>query len=261
MASRRRSYVRRRRTRKSYGRKLRRGTPRRKLSIGRRLAKLERAARAVSTIVNTRVNFVSAMSAPYLIIPLSNYSVQQPVFGSVPGEAFEKSHAYHQSVGMDIRVRMNNEYDKVTYTMFIVSLKDQAAPILNPATGLPALTAGDHFSSSSSMVMVNKEFFNIHKIKRFATGNNSVQPNFAALNYGFASNEPGEQGLRREHRFYMKQRFAHKVHNPIGAWSALVGNPDPSKNYYILLFNDNSLADLTSPEIEVNFIHTYKVYG
>lgn len=260
MAKFRRSYMRRRRTRKSYGRKLRRGTPRRTRtkSIARRLRRLESAVRETYTLCNFQQQHQNILSDDYVAFPLTNYLQVAPIFGSVPAE-YDKEHARHLSVGMDILIDMNTEYDKIQYTMFIVQLKDVATTIFTPSTGALTMVAGTHYSKVGGMFMVNKEFFTIHKVKRFATGNNGVPTNWTTAGVGYVENNPAEQGLRRSHRFYMKQRIGQYVKNTGGSWKTLQANPDPSKNFYLIVFNDNNLLDLQNPTFTANFVHTIRV--
>lgn len=257
MAKYRRVKYRRRGAKKSMGGKRRRSI--KSKSLSRRVSRLEKNTRSISAVVNFRQAHQNTIVGDYQVWPLTNYANLAPIFGSVPIQ-YNKESCRHISVGMDLRISMANEYDKTTYTMFVVSLKDVATTIFDPVNGNLSLTNQQHYTILDGMAMINKEFFNIHKIKRFSTGNQGLAPNVSFPNLGFPSTvEQGEQALRRDHRFYMKQRIGTFVKNTASTWQSLGANPDPSKNYYLIIFSDNSALDLASPTITANFVHSIRV--
>ena len=247
-----------RRFKKSMGRPTRRGVPKRKSgSIAQRLRKLERSIKPLQPIHFMRQGFSATLSSTGSLVPLTRYDNLTPVFGNAPEP---KESARHVSVGMDVRFDMANEVDPVRYTVFIVSLKDIISPAWNSTTGNVTLIADEHYSLVDGMAMLNKEYFNIHKIKRFSTGNDGYSVNANFPNLGFVNNVPGEQGMRRQHRFYMKQKINKIVKDAGGSWVSLQTNPDPSRNFYMIIFNNNSALDLQNPTFEFHGIHTLQSF-
>lgn len=244
-----------RRKRKFMGTKRRRSI--KSKSLSKRVSRLERTTRETSAVLNFSQVNNNYITRDYLAIPLTNYSIMTQMFGSVPAQ-FEKEQCRHLNMGMDLVIDMGSEFDKVRYTMFIVSLKDVATTCFSPSTGTLSLVGGLHYTILGGMAMVNKEFFNIHKIKRFATGNEGKNPTYVGGALGVQL-EPAEQGLRRTHRFYMKHKVGTLVKNTASTWKNLTCHADPSKNHYMLLFNDNELLDLENPTLSLNIVHSIRV--
>lgn len=252
MAKFRRVKYQRRGVRKSRGRMSRRRPISRKSGgLAQRISRLERSIRPLMPTLQMNQYLSAACNSDFVAFNMTNYVSMVATFGT-QAAMFDKETARHKSVGMDITVKMNNEYDNTRFTMFLISLKDNMSANWNPASGVLGLVANQHYTILNGMVMMNKEMINIHKIKRFSTGTNGINPAFGAQ----VGNQGGqEQGLRREHRFYIKQKIDKIVKNPGGYWHTLGTNPDPSRNYYLLFFNDNSSLDGTSPSLEINAIH------
>lgn len=257
MAKFRRSYVRRRRTRKSYGRKLARGTPRRKSSIGRRLAKLERANRQLMPKLLTQYNANFNMISDVTSICLTKFAQQGLIFGADASDA-TTANAKLSNFSLDIRLAMNNEPANVTHTIFLVSLKDAIGDSFSAVNGDLNLLPGTHYVIKDGMAMVNKEFFNIHKIKRCSTGNNNAVINQGVQGYGLVSNQPSD--TRVSMRWHWKQLVGKVVRNPTGNWKALACGRDPSLNYYLLCFNDNNPLDFEHPIMQLNQVSSYRTF-
>jgi len=160
-----------------------------------------------------------------------------PIFGSSAADVANTDKMYVNSYKFDVRLTQENEPDRIFYSAFIVSLKDQGADVntFDPASGLLVMSDGIHFQtlSTAGRVLLNQKFFNIHSYKRFTMGGRS-----------------GDQSTpeTRDLSFTIvpKQKL---VVNPRGNifGSSGVSNlsfpKDPSQNYWFLLFNDDSFAD------------------
>lgn len=194
------------------------------------------------------------ISASPAVVPLTSYVNMAPTFGTIVGDLTGKPKCFHRKVGIDMIVDLNNEKDRVTFTVFVVSLKARMAPFWNSQTGVLTLTQDQHYSYLSGMTMVNKDFFNIHKIKRFATGNNGALPGAGTANMGYYPIVMDDQRLR--HRFYMKVLIKKQVFNSLGDWKDLAQNPVCARNYFILFFNDNSYLDGENPYLAYNMVHS-----
>lgn len=245
---RRRLYSRRKGTRSSRRRSYRRGGI---------LKKLARSVRKVRRLVNIKVqrlnlhaNYeftVSEGAALFNAVPLCNYASQNLLFGTAADDLTNNS-VRHISTSIDCLVEANTEPDNINFTVFIVSLKDEAASLLDLSNGyITGLTNGLHYVKNDGLVMVNPKYFHIHKAKRFTTGNFT-----AALTSGAAV---GAKGLCR---FFWKQRIMKTVKNPAGNWRDLVSPRDPSQNYYMIFFNNNSALDLENPQVQMNVVSTFR---
>ena len=111
---------------------------------------------------------------------------------------------------------------------------------------ISAGTAGTTHYATAGYTMVNKKMFKIHYFKTFSL------TNFAsALGTSSAGGKAFKEG-------YIKLRMNNLIRNPAGNWRALNSALDPSKQYYMLVFNDNNSADTESPTLTYNAIHTFK---
>jgi len=220
-------------------------------SIKRRLRKVERAVRdTTQEIAMKQVYSATNISSYFSQFQLTDYTQMAPTFGISANDLQEKAKAFHRKVGIDCILSMANEKDTVTHTIFLVSPKAKMLSHINIATGIMNLTADLHFSYLDGMVMLNKDYFNIHKIKRVATGNHG----FSAA----AGIAPAADDSRLRHRFYMKSVINAQVYNANGDWQDLVMNPVVSRNQYLLFFNDNLAGDFENPTVTLNMIHTLK---
>jgi len=220
---------------------------------------LQRKNRSEADYINlrqiaTNQNIGGAVATPYQL-NLCNYVNMGFCFGTALSDT-EDNRMVHKSFGIDGYVSLensvNDEENTVGFSMYLVSLKDAATQIFSPATGTLVLTDGvTHSDNGKGMTLLNKKFFKIHKSKRFFLSN-----------HGTALAQPSAQTqYGTDHRFYMKWSPNSLITNPSGNWQALASALDPSKQYYLLIFNDNTTADLESPCISYSIVHTVKTLG
>lgn len=225
-------------------------------------SKIEVLAKSVRTIQkkmkkdHNYLNYVQGttqvnISSPYHGINLCDFSSMTAMFGSSADDETDNK-IVHQSFGIDGYISLenliNNEEDTVTITMFLVSLKDSIGSAFNPATGALSLTNTVHYYSQDGLTMLNKKIFNIHKVKRKVITNHAT-----ALANPSAQTQSGT-----DFRFYWKWSPRQYITNPVGNWKSLSSGLDPSKCYYLLTFNNNSVLDLESPAFTYNIVHTMK---
>jgi len=226
-------------------------------SIKRRLRKVERAVRdTTQEIAMKQVYAATNISSYYSQFSLTDYTQMAPTFGISANDLQEKAKCFHRKTGIDIILSMANEKDTVTHTIFLVSPKAKMFPHISQANGELTLVADLHFSYLDGMVMLNKDYFNIHKIKRVGTGNHGYQIGALINNAGVYPTNSDDTRIR--HRFYMKAVINANVYNANGDWQDLPCNPVISRNQYLLFFNDNSIGDFESPTVTINMIHTLK---
>lgn len=193
---------------------------------------------------------------PAYIFHINSFNQWSRIFGT--GQNDQEANAMiWKSFGMDIHVRSYNETSEINFTMFIVKATDLAANNIS-STGALTITEGtDYVNSSggandvaSGLVLLNKKLFTILYTKRFTLGNNSV-----ALGTSTAQTQFGT-----DRRFYFKCKPNKKVTNPsTGDVFALQRDLDPSGNYYMLIFSNNSSADAENPRCFVNMVHTVQM--
>lgn len=185
-------------------------------------------------------------------ILLSNFAGMQKIFGTDADDT-EDNKIIHQSVGIDIELTLentlNNEESTTRFTTFLVSLKDSVGSAFNPSSGALTLLPDIHYyMQAGGQCLLNKKIFNIHKIKRCTLTNYDTALTASAAQSQYGTN----------YRWYWKQSIGKVISNPIGSWDQLGTGLDPSKTYYILIFNDNSTADLENPQVRMSAVHTLK---
>lgn len=180
------------------------------------------------------------------IFNLCNWNSYSSIFGSFNTDVDLGNSYYHKSFGLDLTFEPNNETDNVSYTVFLVSLKDSIGSAFDSTNGTLSLNSPQHFWANQGMIMLNKKVFNIHKVKRFHLGN------FGAPLTQSSANQYGT--IRR---FYWKWFPKCKVINPVASVKLLNSSIDPSKQYFLLVCNDDSSADLASPVVRGTIVHTF----
>lgn len=198
---------------------------------------------------------ISLTSSPF-VLNLSNYNNMGYCFGTGADEVGVNT-TMHKSVGIDTYISLentvNNEEETVQFTCFLVSLTDEATQVFNMQNngivwnGSPG-TANQTHCIAGGLVLLNKRYFKVHKTKRFVLSNHGT-----ALTAPSAQSQYGV-----DKRFYWSQKINKKINNPGGNWYALINGADPSKTYLMLVFSDNSTADLESPAITYSAVHTFK---
>lgn len=183
--------------------------------------------------------------------PLNSYNISKTfynssaVWGYNAADLADVNKAYMNKKNVFVSVRQNNEPNLIRYTMFLVSLKDQGADstTFDPATGNLTLAAGTHYTYLGlDQARVSPRFFNIHAVRHFTMG------------YEGTAGPTADTRSERRFRFQIvpKQRL---VQNPKGnmfANSDFLFPKDPSQNYFVILFNDNSSADLENNRVDIS---------
>lgn len=191
------------------------------------------------------------ITSDYNSFNLCAYSGFTPIFGT-DADDDNNYKVVHKSFGIDgylsLENLINDEENTITFTIFLVSLRDHIGSAFNSGTGGLSLTAGQHYYQQNGLCMLNKKCFKIHKVMRCVLTNHNT-----ALGLPSAQTQGGT-----DCRFFMRWSPNTTIQNPTGDWKALNSALDPSKQYYLLIFNDNSILDAESPAFSFNFVHTMK---
>jgi len=189
------------------------------------------------------------VSGNFSTVSLCDFGNWTRIFGVAPDDENCNTIIW-KSMGLDCYLThqsTNDEEENVTYTVFLVSPKDEAGgTCYNPATGNLSLTAGAHYAYRDGIVTLNKKLFTIHKVKRFTLGNFGQNLNIAA----------GQKQYGNDMRWYWKLSLGRKIYAPTGNWRTLNGPTDTGKSLFMLVFNNNSGLDLEYPQLRYNGTHT-----
>lgn len=218
------------------------------------------------------LNFVDkgaflTVNADYQNVNLCNYQslvATGPIFGSSLQDC-QGNQMIHKSIGIRCYVDLENinginEEGTVHFSAFLVSLKDAAnnGSMFNPGSGaLNMIPNVDYVMSSvgagltGGMAMLNKKKFVIHRKKFFTLSNREQSLGIAASATQYGTNM----------EWYWKIKPNTFIKNPQGDWASLQTALDPSKQYYLILFNDNSLTDTEAPQWQYSVVHTIQTLG
>lgn len=218
-----------------------------------------------------RLNFIQkgaflTTSADFQLINLCDYNAMTglgPLFGADSND-WQGNQMTHKSMGIQCYVDLENingvnEEGTVHFSAYLVSLRDSANNgVFNPANGNLNLIPNVHYVMSTvgalgngGMAFLNKKMFRIHKKKYFTLSNREQALGTSASQTQYGTN----------HQWYWKLAPNSYIKNPTGNWASLQSALDPSKQYYLLLFNDNSLADAEAPQFQYSVIHTIQSEG
>lgn len=222
--------------------------------------KIQSLAKAVSRIqrsMRTNVEYLNYGQQGYFaptntpdVLNLSAFSSFSDLFGSSSNDDVANK-IVHKSFGIDMYLTLEstvNEPDTTMFTIFLVSLKDSIGPAFNSSTGALSLSNGQHYSIQGGMALLNKKCFTIHKTKRVVLSNHGTS----------LANPSAQTQGGTDWRHYWRIPVNKMITNPIGDWKALGTAQDPSKQYYLLVFSDNSGVDLQNPRFNYNIVHTMK---
>lgn len=220
-------------------------------ALAKSVRTLQRKVKTQHQYLNYAQGVSTGVSENWYALNLSQYASYSPIFGTDTNDD-DDNKIVHVAFGLDgyldLANAVNNEENTITFTIFLVSLKDAIGNAFNPATGALTLNNGLHYQFQNGLVMLNKKVFNIHAIRRRVLTNHGTDLGSPSAQTQHGSN----------YRFYLKHRVNKVIQNPYGDWKAMSSAQDPSKQMYLLIFNDNSLVDLESPTFTCNVVHTMK---
>lgn len=227
----------------------RKTSTKRKASVSKKVATLVRTVKKLNKVSYDKVQLSGIPKySDNVVQPYYQYHVEQllntwsPVFGYDSGDLANVNKFYINSYNMDIRLRQDNEADQIYYTMFFVSLKDEAndPTTFDPATGALTLANGTHYySSDNGRTMLNPRFFNIHKYRRFYMG-------------GRAGDQSAPWLRDLSLKFTPKKRLITNPRGNVFGVSGLSFPKDPSQNHFLLLFNDDAGGDLQTNKVNIH---------
>lgn len=200
---------------------------------------------------------IANMTQDYVSTCLTQYASWTPCFGASVVDGTDNK-AFYRSATIDCRLSIENltnpsELDTLDYTIFLVSVRDEASNIASSSNTVLTMVNGRDYTTQGvggMMVRLNPKMFKIHRMKRLTTTNFG-----ASLQYSSAGN------FKPIVKWTWKVAPRRAITNPIGDWSALVADRDLSKNYYLIAFNNNSSVDGTFPQLEIGTVHTVQVQG
>lgn len=234
-------------------------------TLASKVAKLTKTVAVLKKVSYDNVTTVSQyakgdnLSANYNAWNVSRMSTTAcfPVFGHVAADLAQVNKAYLNSKDVYISIRQNNEPNFVRMTLFLVSLKDQAAnaTLFDPATRQLTLQDGIDtiFMQSTAPVhehaQLNPKSFTIHAVRRFTMGTEG------------AAGPTADTYSQRRFKFTIKPKQK-LIEHPTGNMFNTADFPsptDPSQNYFVIIANDNSGVDLENPKVDISVIDHWAI--
>jgi len=221
-------------------------------TVATKVATLTRQVKKLNKISYDKHTLVMGTNAdtnvlqPYYQYAVCNGMNTWPaVFGANTADLADVQKMYVNSYKLDVRLTQGNEVDRIFYSAFIVSLKDEAADAstFDPLDGKLVLQDSLHYQpvGSNGRVMLNPKMFNIHSYKRFTMG-------------GRAGDQSTPETRDLSFTIVPKEKLVVNTRGNIFGSAASPNNgltypKNPSQNYFFLLFNDDTLADLAANRI------------
>lgn len=184
------------------------------------------------------------VQSDYMYYELDKFSSMSLIFGAGTNDTHQ-----NKVVNYSDLIRLNfdlangglTETGKVNFHVFLVSLRDEIGSAFTPSSGALSLTSGTHYAVSQGMYILNPQYFKIHSSKRFFLDNHGI-----AL-----SSSTGQTQYGTNLSFDMYKKRNQYVSTPAGDWYASPCPADPSKNAFVLIFNDNSILDVEYPSMNL----------
>lgn len=235
------------RTRRSV-RKPVRGKPRNQAS----LASLARDVRALKA--KQKVSVIKAaygqqsgtdMGDPYTGTILSNYVNWDTLWPSTVTSIHQvRPKMKWMSTICDINITLdniNNEEGEIQFTAFLISPKNARGQVALSGT-VPTLVADQDYYTYAGKTYLNLNSWKIHAMRTFT------------LTGGDGADMQADKCFKRfKLKAYHKGRI---VENPDGSWKSLSRPGEPSDDLFLVVFNNNSVADLENPRMDYNVLHT-----
>lgn len=217
------------------------------------LTKLVKGTYSLAYLQNRGTN---TMASPYFAINCISWPNFRQVFGTGASDWVDENNFILKKMQLDMILRINNEGSNVDYSMFIVTLKNSMSDVYNRTTGALNLIEGTHYArndvgdAKEGSVFLNPQCFYIKYQRRITIGNNGNTP---------ASTSAPGSGLAINKRITKTIIVNQTYNNPAGNVSALSCSVVPSKQYYIIFFNNNLSIDGENNTVDWNIMNTIKV--
>lgn len=192
----------------------------------------------------TRV-YNANVQSDYMLYELDKFNAMTLQFGTGTNDTHSNKIVNYSDL---LRVNVNlanaglTETGRINFYCALVSLKDEIGSAFTPSTGNLSLTAGTHYFASQGLFILNPKCFKIHAAKRFVLDNQGVALSSSAAQTQYGTDMAFDMFVKRN-----------SLVQTTGAdWGAAACPPDPSKNAYLIIFNDNSALDVEYPSLNVS---------
>lgn len=189
----------------------------------------------------------------------SNFDSQAELFGTAADDVVGNK-IYWEKTQIDMRLSLENpdvttpnELSTVTYTCFLVQLRDECndGVTFNPGLGTLAMVNSIDYYQNQGYYFINPSKFKILRRKQFTLTNNGASLSVSS----------GQSQYGTDHAWSWVVPVRQTIQNPNGSWKAMKSGFDPSKTYYTLIFNNDGAADLQAGGLKYNLLNTFRTVG
>lgn len=226
------------------------------VKLQKQINKINKALKTTYETMYLYGNFSNTtVSTDYAYQNLCNYSTLAPCFGTAGNDYNFVNQFMARKLELDVAITAGSEPNNIYMTVYLVTLKSAATSLYSKTTGVLTLASPANYVTNAvagiSQAMINPKDFNIHYKRRIVIGNNAQ-----AIGAPSGAGNDFVQGTwRKKINVTMKQM----VKNPDGNVVSLTCNQEASKQWYLLVFNDNNTVDLEYPYLYINAVWTIDV--
>lgn len=185
------------------------------------------------------------LASPFTSVNLCNFNAATLLFGTDSDET-HVNRARHRRMTVDMTFSPGNETSQIGYTIYLVSLRRGIPDAMyDSATGALSINGTDDYYLSQGMSHLNPKRFKVHRSKRFVISNEGVSWTTPS---GFTI--PSHRRLTWT--LYPNHDIVNKRPQDV---KELVAIDDPTKQYYLICFNDNSAVDGEYNNLQINIVH------
>lgn len=212
--------------------------------LARAVTSLQRANKREAVWNQLTRTYNANVQSDYMYYELDRFNAMTLQFGTSTND-YHSNKVVNYSDLLRVNVNLANggvtETGRIQFYCALVSLKDEIGSAFNPATGALTLTSGTHYWQSQGLFVLNPKCFKLHAAKRFVLDNQgiSLATSTAQTQYGTDMN------------FDMFLKRNAMIQTTGTDWGLMQCPPDPSKNAFLIIFNDNSALDVEYPALNI----------
>lgn len=245
-----------RRNRRRFGRKRTYKRYNKKPSIGKVKKMVKSQIRKLGNYTSYSYYGEGACSSPYVIFEPTTLNAYTKMW--LTSSHAETARAAKINISAQWKIWPKTEKDIINYTVFWVKPTQMSrdvdpgiAPVANTI-----LTAGkDYFVGGDySAVRMNPERWNVLKSYRFATGSNTdFSGGYQQIPIQSKQMFRGKETCAMTIKNYVRDTAVQNQAQDSTSWRN-VTYPDWTQRHFLIVFNDNSVADLESPALTITCV-------
>lgn len=236
--------------RKTYGKYKK--NYKRRAPIVKRVRKIEKAVKEQTRklyLVNQSQDQVQNTLLPFIQFRLTAFNNDVSALGTDQNDLLGAKVKLNK-IQMHGRVSLegvDNEEETLNLTMALVSLKDDFAYKLDESNGLLTLVSNEDYYQYSGWTYLNLDVFKVHKIKHLTLTNHGADLGTSGAQTQMGTDYNFNWNVRPNAIIQARRTTSATTES----WKTLICPSDPSKNYWLLVFNDDSSVDVEQAMVKM----------